>query len=770
MIPGWCPPPGPGSPGDRRHPAASPAIPEPGPRARRHPGVPAGLPFTPCAVTPDQLHRQEDGPPPSWDEQIPDWLVDIYEPDPTKHYVTMIQPVTTVFGVPLPPDPVRVTVPIWDEVSTIRFLWGGLGRGTYDCASCPMGIVATVLAELALPPFLLAAGTAVTSSTIVKSIMADQEVLLAVAAVGGFLFAGGTAAYIGTAQEPIAATAGLAEKFGPMMLSPATSLGKWVAEKIVEGAAERAAPFIDIALAIINGAVTAAQLAQTTIEVLDSPFVYETDLVRTLDLTVTLLPDPRYNKFPDYHDHFTITAVYDTATSVPLLTQYLPTTTVSDPITVEFPSVSSGGSFQIFAVFYAEDGWQSGQGNTDWMPALSDKGTLSVNITVTTNTIPLSGSSVYQHVEKIEPVNGKLTWVAAAAPTATPQSAPPYSSQGKVIQRWQSITIAQSPEMIGYCWQAIGLNLPPDNPANPPSKDALWALQNLSVLQYPPQGLSSPAVGFSQLPGAAYDIASPDDGSGNNFFIDSTGGTFDPDENKAGGYHIRRLSLTHTGPGPQFGVADNQSYGRFPFPADRYAYHPQGVLFGIAADSHKLLRVPLTGGSVADKDSPQAVLSAGEGTRPGLMKSPVALAVALDGRVLVLESGNARIQAFDLYGKPVKYFADSHDPDGSCTLSLTQHRSATYLDMAVESAGYIYVLSTTNPAKSDQYHLDLYQPDGTFLVTTSGVSAAAITVDLLRTIYTLNYEQIMGGDGHVQPSISQWLPPAPAASLAEVHQ
>jgi hypothetical protein len=62
MIPGWRPPPGPGSPGVRRHPADSRAIPEPGPRARRHPGVPAGLPFTPCAVTLDQLHRQGDGP------------------------------------------------------------------------------------------------------------------------------------------------------------------------------------------------------------------------------------------------------------------------------------------------------------------------------------------------------------------------------------------------------------------------------------------------------------------------------------------------------------------------------------------------------------------------------------------------------------------------------------------------------------------------------------------------------------------------------------
>jgi hypothetical protein len=47
-IPGWRPPPGPESPGVRRHPAGSPAILEPGPRARRHPGIPAGLPFIPA--------------------------------------------------------------------------------------------------------------------------------------------------------------------------------------------------------------------------------------------------------------------------------------------------------------------------------------------------------------------------------------------------------------------------------------------------------------------------------------------------------------------------------------------------------------------------------------------------------------------------------------------------------------------------------------------------------------------------------------------------
>ena len=61
MIPGWRPPPRPGSPGDRRHPAGSPPIPEPGPRARRHPGV-RPVSRSPLHMIHDQPHRQGDGP------------------------------------------------------------------------------------------------------------------------------------------------------------------------------------------------------------------------------------------------------------------------------------------------------------------------------------------------------------------------------------------------------------------------------------------------------------------------------------------------------------------------------------------------------------------------------------------------------------------------------------------------------------------------------------------------------------------------------------
>ena len=55
MIPGWHPSLSPGPSRVSRHPV----VPEPVLEPRRHPGILAGLPLTPCAVNRDQLHCQE---------------------------------------------------------------------------------------------------------------------------------------------------------------------------------------------------------------------------------------------------------------------------------------------------------------------------------------------------------------------------------------------------------------------------------------------------------------------------------------------------------------------------------------------------------------------------------------------------------------------------------------------------------------------------------------------------------------------------------------
>jgi hypothetical protein len=703
--------------------------------------------------------------PPAWSAKFPAFLAGMFASDPTKEFVSLVGPVQTVFGVPLPADPTTISVPIWDEVHTVRFLWGGLGRGAYDSGVCPVGITVTALAELVLPVFLMALGSAVTNSGPVRALMADKEVLFAVCTAGAFLAGGAGAADIALAQDPGSAAEGLASKFGPMLLSPLTSLGLWVAKQIGIGAAERAVPFVDIALAVINAAVTAADLAETIIEVLDSPFVYETDVVRTLDLAIALTPDPRYNEFPNYHDHYQVSVVYDAGTTLPLFTQSVPPGPMAESLAVTFLNAPAGGNLQVFAQFFAPNGWQSGQGQSGWMAAESVNGTLSLSLSITTNVIPLNASSVYVHEQKLGLLdNGTLGWIAGTQPpTATIFTPSPFAGQGKDVTALVDITVAQAPEMIGYAWQSDGLNLPMNDPSTPPVTTSEYTVQNISVLLNAQGGYAFPPVGFSDQAAIGYDVASPDDGTGHNFFIDPTVGPFDPVNNPGGGYHLRQVSISHDGPAPSMAVQTNQSWGRFPTPLDRIVTHPLGYVFGIDFTTDKLYRVKLPAAAVADASAAFATMAAGTGVRDGLMQGPTGLAVALDGRLLVLEKTNARVQAFDIHGKPVPYFADPAGGSAKLsTMALQNAATATWFDLAVESQGYLYVLYYNNDGSLPaDYCVDLYQPDGTFLVTTTGVTAGNIAVDILRNLWTLNYEVMLDSSGRPQPSVSMWLPPAP---------
>lgn len=704
--------------------------------------------------------------PKGWNSRIPGFLQPIFEPNPWKPFVALIPPVSTVFGIPIPPDPTTITVPIWEEVHSVRILMGGMGRGDYDGAVCPVGITVTALAELALPVFILFAGTSISNSKAVTSLLADKEVLFAICAAGSFLVSGASAAYIGTAQNPMKAVEELAVKFGPMLLSPATSLGLWVAEQVIKGAAERAAPFVNIGLLVLNGAVTAAQLSQTIIEVLSSPFVYETRITRSMGLKVKLTPDIRYHKFPDHHAYMQVKVVYDSGSTQPVYQSRLPATPLSDPINIQFQDVPAGGNLRVFAFFFAANGWQSGQGSTGWLRATSNKGSvLDISeLMINTNQIPLTTDSRYVHQAKITMVNGEIGWKAAinAPPAETVMS--PAQFPDKQILALGSVTFAQQPEMIGYTWQATGLNVSPDTESNPKSNDAMWTMQNLSVLQRPLEGYAVPKVGFTHQPGIAYNMASADN-SETNFYIDSSNSGFDIDHNQSGGYQVRGVKLAFDGPPPVFSTTSNLSYGRFPEPIDKYVYHPGGFMIGISFSANKLYRLELLAKPVADKDAPHAVMSSGTGTREGLMRGPAGLAVALDGRLLVLESQNARVQAFDIFGNPVLYFAGTGATKSS-VLNLVERAGSTYLDISVESQGYIYVLSYTGEGGSaKQYQVDIYKPDGSFLVTTPNVAAAKIVVDILRNMFTLNYETFLDKTNRVQPSVSMWLPPAPSVGM-----
>ena len=206
-----------------------------------------------------------------------------------------------------------------------------------------------------------------------------------------------------------------------------------------------------------------------------------------------------------------------------------------------------------------------------------------------------------------------------------------------------------------------------------------------------------------------------------------------------------------------------QSFGRFEGVQNDLVIHPAGYAVALCTATSKLQIVRLAD-AVADAAAPQAAILAGQGTRDGLLQSPVALSCSLD-RIVVLQTTDAvpqgALAAFDVKGNPVPCFAGN-----TSSVALRSEGSATVqvVDVSVEAKNYIYVLKYLAPRSgavpATAYRLDLYNPDGSFLTQVSGLAAARLHVDLWRNLFTLNYE-IVPGSGRTEPSVSKWIPSTP---------
>jgi len=193
--------------------------------------------------------------------------------------------------------------------------------------------------------------------------------------------------------------------------------------------------------------------------------------------------------------------------------------------------------------------------------------------------------------------------------------------------------------------------------------------------------------------------------------------------------------------------------------------HPAGYVVSINNANSKFEALRLPPDALDDSFAAQLFLArtySGPGSRPGLIRSPVAACVTAEGAILVLESSTAnnRIQAFDLGGNPLRYFTDQRNP---YFLHLTATEGWTYLDVAAEFSGYIYVLSRRESPPA--FRMDIYHPAQSKnkpICTTMGMNAARLTVDFWRNVYTLNYEVLRLPSGQypgvTEPSVSFWLP------------
>ncbi len=386
-------------------------------------------------------------------------------------------------------------------------------------------------------------------------------------------------------------------------------------------------------------------------------------------------------------------------------------------------------------------------------------------------------------------------------------------------------------------------------------------------------------------------------------------------------YYLRAVALD-TPPGQyEFDYDANTIWGAFTdITIQDMAVHPQGYVIAVDYQNHKMLSLKLPATAMQPKDAPLAMPLSGKGIRDGLMQNPQALTITADGRILILEQGNKRVQAFDVKGNPVSSFSVNQpsftiaetfigdldnlavpttllqafqtnitpalapiftvdtptaivtDLDNSVfdsalltefvnngyatskntvsgytvtittpgkywlitdtsnnavfdvrikadtlgiddlfiykafTLGITVRSSGTewliqgttnnmtfeitnpgsnkplkvqqmvsvmalrdqgadvnYLDIAVETKGFIYVLSVQIIASTPQFSLDIYNPDGSILLAKpqTGVNAAKIAVDQWRSLFTLNYNVISGPGGRTEPGISEWEPSTP---------
>lgn len=329
-------------------------------------------------------------------------------------------------------------------------------------------------------------------------------------------------------------------------------------------------------------------------------------------------------------------------------------------------------------------------------------------------------------IAKTKDAGGALRVETNTAPSATRFDLN-QGDRGQNLAKLVGITLNDKAYMLGYSWQASGQNLPVDR-SDTPVQGQVYAFQNVNTLSRPESSLKFPSRGFATQPQILYDKYGPapllglpveltgdfDAGqlgdavrqdfsargyplprdmritvvtksvtwrigfpelyptyelrrgphqidvftypttpfSQNNFFLEPTSGV----------WHLRRVTLDDVTP---FDMSQSESWGRFIEPQlDAMIVHSMGYVIAVSKTNSKMEVIKIPEKGVPDKDADESVLLSGEGTREGLMKNPVGLAAAADGRVLVLESGNRRIQSFDVCGNPVPCF------DGETIASL----------------------------------------------------------------------------------------------------
>ena len=478
---------------------------------------------------------------------------------------------------------------------------------------------------------------------------------------------------------------------------------------------ELAIPIIGEAIAILEALGDVATLAEVTAETVIAPWVIENEVNLTYQATVTIDHDTRASEFPATARSWRLEALVDGATTLDPITDTINEggRIRSDPLVLTVTAPFGGKQIQWSIVMVDEEGHQVATGVSAQYPN-DDPNNPPAEVAFAITEIPASitAATVFKRADTTTystAVNG-YTWSDQVPDAGT-------AADRGGLQDVLGAAVATRAAVAGLVWK----------------QDDRYYLRGVPVAQNDPtiDLRPAPKEGYAHPPFLLFDAFVAAGDVGNHVLLE-------PDETSASGaYHVRKLTLDSvTG---ALSWDPTVSYGMFTLPVSAAALHSSGRVVAVHTDSGRF-------GWLQPVNTPRpqlAAYSAGKGTQTGLLQSPVAVAVTNPGVVLVLEQGAFQLAAFDLNGNPVKYFGS--DPDN---LHYTQPLPSTerhYLDLAVDGASQIYVLSYTgdSPAPED-YRVDVYTQAGEPLDTNSpGVNVAHLAVDYWRSIYGANYDPLI---------------------------
>ena len=316
-------------------------------------------------------------------------------------------------GIPILNSPTVLSFPWMAGAASVRLLHGGLGLGRWENDVCMVGALFTGLFQYSIPALFLVAGSLLEDTKWYKAILDDDEVRANI--IKMLLGTFGAEVSNGLSLPNISAIcSAFIDGIAGFLVMKAISVGlerlqKTIIEKLAESAFEKAIPFVNMAFQVVNRALDVEEMLVSTIEILCSPAVYEVDIVRTLNLSVTVSPDPTHGTsenpavWPLESVSYEAIVQYQGGTAHQQSGGMAGAATSSQPITLMFDALPAGGSLQVKFNVYSATGFLCGQFTSAWVPAVLPEGkdTLTVVGSIQENLIPLTATTLYQYKQKL---------------------------------------------------------------------------------------------------------------------------------------------------------------------------------------------------------------------------------------------------------------------------------------------------------------------------------------------------------------------------------